>query len=197
MPTAATDPKAIVPVQTTLPGSLFVDGKRVSWTPTGALSASTGGPADPTIVTTHTTTDPLTGVVATGAVAGAPGFFLPQNCLRPANLAGCPALTGQAAWGATQYVQLRDASLARWNGTAWAVYTPAAPPAAPAFATGATAGSPGAWTPGGSVAPATIPQCPNPTPTTAWTIGQYNNLNGGEQVYWAGVGPGWLRGKAP
>ena len=198
MPTAATDPRAMVPVQTTLPGSIFMNGERVTYTPTGALSASTGGPMDPTIVTTHTTTDPLTGVVATGAVAGAPGVFLPQNSLVPANLAGAPALTGQAAWGANQYVRLKDASLARWNGTTWVVYTPPAPATPPALATGATAGSPGTWTPGGSVAPATIAQAPTPSPATAWaTTGQYNYLNGGQQVYWAGVGPGWLKGKVP
>lgn len=195
MPTAAVDPKAMAPVQTTLTGSLFVDGARVGYTPTGSLAASTGGPADPTILTTATATDPLTGVPASGAVAGAPGVFVPRHALLPANLAGCPALTGQAAWGTTQYVVLRDKSLARWNGTAWVVYTPAAPPTPPALATSATAGSPGVWTPGGSVPPATIPSAPAPTPATAWTIGQHIHLNGGEQIYWNGTA--WLRGKAP
>jgi hypothetical protein len=197
MAVAAADPRARVPVQTTAPGSLFVDGQRVAYTPAGALSASTGGVMDPTIVTTPTVTDPLTGVVATGAQAGAPGVWLPRGCLAPTLIGTAPALTGTAAWAAGQYIILRSGSTITWNGTAWAVYTPAAPPAAPALAVGATAGSPGVWTPGGSVAPTTLPQCPNPTPTTAWTIGQYNYLNGGQQVYWSGLTNGWLKGKAP
>lgn len=196
MPTAAVDPRARVPVQTTAPGSLFVDGERVAYTPAGALSASTGGMLDPTVVTTPTVTDPLTGVVATGAQAGAPGVWLPRGCLIPVNLAGSPALTGQAAWVTGQYVTYRNGTTyGTWNGTAWASYTPPAPATPPALATGATAGSPGTWTPGGSVAPATIPQAPAPTPTTAWTIGQHNYLNGGQQVYWNGTV--WLKGKAP
>lgn len=197
MPTPATDPRQRVPIQTTVPGGIYIDGKQVAYTPTGALSASTGGVMDPTIVTTPTTTDPATGVVATGAQAGAPGRWLPAGCLLPANLAGCPALTGQAAWVTGQYVVLRDKSLATWNGTAWVVYTPPAPATPGALATGATAGSPGAWTPGGSVAPFSIDQCPNPTPTTGWTTGQYNTLNGGEQVTWTGLTNKWVRGKMP
>lgn len=196
MPTPAADPKAMAPVQTTLTGSIFYGGERVTYTPSGAVSASTGGPADPTILATPTVTDPLTGVVSTGAQAGAPGRFLPQNCLIPVNLAGSPALTGQAAWATGQFVTYRNGTtFGTWNGTAWAAYTPPAPATPPALATGATAGSPGVWTPAQSVAPATIASAPAPTPTTAWTIGQYNNLNGGEQAYWDGTA--WVRGKAP
>lgn len=196
MPTAATDPRQRVPIQTTVPGAIYIDGKQVAYTPTGALSASTGGVMDPTIVTTPTTNDPATGVVATGAQAGAPGRWLPAGCLIPVNLAGAPALTGQAAWGAGQYVTFRNGTTyGSWNGTAWVAYTPPAPATPPALATGVTAGAPATWTPGGSVAPYTIPQAPAPSPATAWTSGQYANLNGGEQITWNGTA--WVRGKMP
>ena len=46
-----------------------------------------------------------------------------------------------------------------------------------ALATGATAGTPGTWTPGGSVAPASVTLCRRSSitasPATAWTVGQY------------------------
>lgn len=52
-------------------------------------------------------------------------------------------------------------------------------PPAPVPATGATAGTPGSFTPSGSVVPASVPALisANPpvlaNPATAWTVGQY------------------------
>jgi len=197
MPTAAVDPRQRAPVQTVLPGAIYYDGRLATWTPTGALASSTNGMLDPTIVTTMTTNDPSTGVVATGAQAGAPGVWLPKGCLVPVNLAGSPALTGQAAWGTNQYCTYRNnTTYGQWNGSAWVAYTLPGPPAAPTAPTGATAGSPGSWTPAGAYAPYTKASAPAPSPATAWaTTGQYVQLNGGEQTYWNGTA--WVTGKVP
>lgn len=61
------------------------------------------------------------GVPATGATAGTPGTFTPANSYAPANLAGMTGVTASPGtnWTAGQYVTLRDASLAHWNGTTW------------------------------------------------------------------------------
>ena len=95
----------------------------------------------------------LTGVTATGVVAGTPGDFLPPGASAPATLIALQAagaLGQTTAWGAGQYVVLADFSEASWNGTAWAAGR------RPAMATGATAGTPGTWTPGGASVPGTI-----------------------------------------
>jgi hypothetical protein len=67
-------------------------------------------------------------------------------------------------------------------------------------ATGATAGIPGTWTPAGSLAPVSTAQLSGiaPTPTTAWTTGQYmQTATPGTtgQAYWNGTA--WTNGKAP
>lgn len=61
------------------------------------------------------------GVPATGATAGIPGTFTPANSYGPLNLAGMTGITASPGtnWTAGQYVQLRDGSLAHWNGTTW------------------------------------------------------------------------------
>ena len=61
-------------------------------------------------------------VTATGAQAGAPGYYTPSGATVPANLA---ALTGLAAspasaWTVGQYVITADLLAAHWTGTAWA-----------------------------------------------------------------------------
>jgi hypothetical protein len=73
-------------------------------------------------------------------------------------------------------------------------------------ATGASAGVPGAWTPGGSVAPASVAnlQAGNPrtvtaSPTTTWTVGQYvQTTTAGVpgRAYWHATN-GWVSGAAP
>jgi hypothetical protein len=64
-------------------------------------------------------------------------------------------------------------------------------------ATGATAGTPGTFTPAGAAAPATggaVASLPA-TPATAWTTGQWVQAANGDQRWWNGVA--WVVGKAP
>ncbi|MET9861961.1 hypothetical protein ABZY93_22090 [Streptomyces smyrnaeus] len=69
----------------------------------------------------------------------------------------------------------------------------------PISATGATEGTPGAWTPSGSEAPASLTGLQSsgivPTPLTAWAAGSYNLLSDGStQVHWDG--DSWESGPA-
>jgi hypothetical protein len=67
-------------------------------------------------------------------------------------------------------------------------------------ATGATAGSPGAWTPSGSDPPANLAAltAASPpvvaSPTTAWTSGQYVVLGDASHAHWSGTA--WVTGSA-
>lgn len=70
-------------------------------------------------------------------------------------------------------------------------------------ATGATAGTPGTWTPGGSGAPASVAalQTASPaivaSPTTAWTVGQFvqtGTAGTSGQAHWSGTA--WVSGVA-
>lgn len=68
-------------------------------------------------------------------------------------------------------------------------------------ATGATAGSPGSWTPSGSTPPANAAGATTAgvvaSPATAWTTGQYvqgSNAGTGGEAYWNGTA--WTAGKA-
>lgn len=94
-------------------------------------------------------------------------------------------------------VNTRLTSDAAWpiNGTpAWGTHTPAGP------ATGANAGTPGAWTPAGSTPPATVAalQSAAPaivaSPTTAWTAGQYVACGDAAHAHWSGTA--WVSGNA-
>jgi hypothetical protein len=78
----------------------------------------------------------------------------------------------------------------------------APPPSACAMAggvpaTGATAGTPGTFTPAGSRAPANIAQMTGITasPTTKWTIGQYVTTLNGASAYWNATA--WALGASP
>lgn len=67
-------------------------------------------------------------------------------------------------------------------------------------ATGATAGTPGTWTPSGSAAPADAASAGSVTasPTTAWTTGQYvhgSTSGTAGEMHWDGSA--WVAGKAP
>jgi hypothetical protein len=82
--------------------------------------------------------------------------------------------------------------------------TDVAPPAASCgagplgtAATGATAGTPGTWTPANSYGPQTLATMTGITasPTTAWTTGQSMTLGDGSSAHWSGTA--WLVGKAP
>ena len=77
---------------------------------------------------------------------------------------------------------------------------PAAPPIVPA--TGATAGTPGVWTPFGSTGPADAAEATTDavvaTPGTAWTVGQYvqgTTSGTAGRMYW--IGTAWTAGTAP
>lgn len=65
--------------------------------------------------------------------------------------------------------------------------------------TGATAGTPGSFTPGGGDIPNTIQQLRawgvTPSPATAWTIGQRVQLGDGAFAHWNGTA--WIAGQAP
>jgi hypothetical protein len=73
------------------------------------------------------------------------------------------------------------------------------------YATGATAGIPGAWTPAGSIAPRTQadamagkPTTITASPATAWTTGQYvqtQTAGAPGRVCW--TGSAWVGGAAP
>lgn len=73
--------------------------------------------------------------------------------------------------------------------------------ATPVQATGATAGTPGTWTPSGSAIPANAAGATSAaivaSPTTAWTTGQYvqgSTAGTGGQMHWSGTA--WVAGKA-
>ncbi len=68
---------------------------------------------------------------------------------------------------------------------------PATPPA-----TGATAGTPGSWTPAGAAPPADFAALASITavPQTAWTTGQYVVLGDASNAFWDGAA--WAVGQA-
>lgn len=144
---------------------------------------------------------------ASGATAGSPGTWSPSGSTPPATvaalIAGTPnavAPTPSSAWTPGQYVQTATSGSggqAYWNGTAWTSGVTPTPPA-----TGATSGTPGAWTPTGSLAPASVsaliagtPNAVTATPNTAWTIGQYvqtRTAGTTGQAHWNGTA--WVTG---
>jgi hypothetical protein len=60
-------------------------------------------------------------VTATGATAGAPGFFTPSGAAVPANLAALTGITATpaTAWTTGQYCITADLLAAHWGGSAW------------------------------------------------------------------------------
>ena len=60
-------------------------------------------------------------VTATGATAGAPGYFTPTGATTPANLAALSGITASpaTAWTTGQYVVTADLLAANWTGSAW------------------------------------------------------------------------------
>lgn len=63
------------------------------------------------------------GVPATGATAGTPGTWAPENSYAPADMAELvlsdPTASPSTDWSAGSYVQLRDGSIAHWDGDEW------------------------------------------------------------------------------
>jgi hypothetical protein len=62
-------------------------------------------------------------VAATGATAGAPGFYAPSGATIPANQAALSGVvaTPNTAWASGLYVITADMLAAHWDGAAWAV----------------------------------------------------------------------------
>jgi hypothetical protein len=60
-------------------------------------------------------------VTATGATAGAPGYFTPSGATTPANLAALTGITASptTAWTTGQYVITADLLAAHWSSSAW------------------------------------------------------------------------------
>jgi hypothetical protein len=75
-------------------------------------------------------------------------------------------------------------------------WTYAITPLGTVSATGATAGTPGTFTPAGSLAPYDLADLDQviANPTTAWTTGQYVVLGNGTEAYWDGAD--WVTGRA-
>ena len=137
------------------------------------------------------------GIPATGVTPGIPGTFQPANASTPADLAALQALgpLGQTtAWTVGQYVLLGDGTQAHWDGDSWeAGATPA--PAQPA--TAANAGTPGSFSPTGSLTPQNLAAMSSVTaiPTTAWLTGQHVILGDATHAYWNATA--WTTGNAP
>ena len=76
---------------------------QIDWNLTGAPTVSMGA------------------VAATGATAGAPGYFTPSGATVPANLAALSGITASpvTTWAAGQYIITADLLANNWNGAAW------------------------------------------------------------------------------
>ena len=76
------------------------------------------------------------------------------------------------------------------RGATWAAAHP--------DATGATAGTPGSFTPAGARPPLDLAGLSGVTasPATMWTSGQYEALRDGTNAYWSGSGTAWQAGIA-
>jgi hypothetical protein len=61
-------------------------------------------------------------IVATGAVAGAPGTYTPAGATEPteAELQSVTAVPA-SAWATSDYVPIKPSGTAYWDGSAWAL----------------------------------------------------------------------------
>jgi hypothetical protein len=136
------------------------------------------------------------GVPIISIIPGDPATFSPVNATRPADLAELQSFgnLGQtSAWTSGQYVLLRDGNQAYWDGDSWAT---GVAPAEVIEATGATAGTPGTFTPPGATPPEDLAALDGLTanPTTAWTTGQRVVLGDSTTAHWNGTV--WTAGAA-
>lgn len=133
--------------------------------------------------------------VATGAVAGSPGSWLPSGATPPLDGASAPLLQGQTAWASDQYVATQTAGTAgeiTWDGAAWDPYTgPHKAAAAPndtfpsdTTITASDATNAARLTTNGYVA----------APQTAWTTTQKMTVNGFD-FHWTSTA--WAAGAKP
>ena len=133
------------------------------------------------------------------ATAGDPGSFStsetyavssPNNLVELADVTASPT----SHWVAGDYVTCVDGQKAYWDGSEYISGI------SPGFsATGATAGSPGAFTPTGANLPADLAALvaldPTPDPDTLWTTGDYVVLGDTSHAYWDSSE--WLEGESP
>jgi len=122
------------------------------------------------------------------------GVWTPEGSEAPLTLADMTGVVASptTAWVDGQHVVLGDGSSAYWDGTAWVAGV--APGEAPVVATGATAGSPGTFTPSGATAPADLAGLASvvATPPTPWTTGQHVILGDASHASWNGTA--WVAG---
>lgn len=142
--------------------------------------------------------DYTTPPAATGATAGNPGFFTPTPSAQPSNIGALAGVVAEPAtpWVDGQHVRTYAGDSVWWNGTAWVIgEAPAA--AGPITATGATAGTPGTFTPAGASPPADLTAMDTlaATPNTPWASGEYVDLADASTAYWSGSD--WQPGTAP
>ena len=95
------------------------------------------------------------------------------------------------------YVHVGNDAEGRWIYSAGLPGRWSPPPQGPTAATGATAGSPGTFTPSGADVPADLAAMTGivASPATAWTTGQHVVLDDASQAYWDGAA--WVAGVAP
>jgi hypothetical protein len=88
------------------------------------LIGGDAGAASEVIVDWNLTAPPTVdngSVAATGATAGAPGYYTPSGASTPANLAALTGVTAApaTAWATGQYVITADLLAAHWSSSAW------------------------------------------------------------------------------
>jgi hypothetical protein len=131
------------------------------------------------------------GDAATGADAA--GTWTPEGSTPPENLGAMEGVVANPTtpWTDGQHVVLDDGSTAYWNGAAWVA---GMAPGTPIVATGATAGTPGTFTPSGATTPADLAGLAaiTATPPTPWTTGQHVILGDASHASWDGVA--WVAG---
>lgn len=135
------------------------------------------------------------GTPLTGITAGSPATLTPTGGNRPATLIAlraAGALGQTARWATGQYVTLGDGTEAYWDSDSWE--SGRAPVVI--VATGATAGTPGTFTPSGATTPANLAAMAGKiaSPTTAWTTGQRVVLGDASLAHWSGAA--WVVGAA-
>ncbi len=135
--------------------------------------------------------------VADGADVGTPGAWTTAPEQAPLTFGDVTGVTASPTtiWQTGEFMVLGNGEPVYWDGTAWAEGIAPVPP----LATGATAGIPGAFTPGGSSLPfdlaAVIAAGIVANPLTTWTIGQGVVLGDTNQAHWDGAA--WIAGTAP
>jgi hypothetical protein len=132
------------------------------------------------------------------ASGGMPGPWLPRGVPAPANEADLranpPIRSANFPWSEGTWVETADGAKWHWDGATWV----AGEIPTTVAATGATAGSPGSWTPPGPLTrPPTNRNAANFIHLTdaAWTTGQYIVCGDNSQLYWDGSA--WQEGVAP